>query len=288
MFHNSRFACGLQEFPARINPVLDQDQFDALARKGHNRIPMVREVLSDLDTPLSVYLKLTDGPYTFLLESVEGGSNWGRHSIIGLPARRVFSFRAHTLSVIEDGAVVETREVDDPLAEVERLRAQYRVPHLPDLPAFTGGLVGYFGFETVGYVESRLAKWDRADELGTPDILLVLAEEVAVFDNLKGRLYLIVHADPARPHAYARAQRRLDALAHHLRRAVRRIRNRHMVRRWTSAISNPRSRKKRSRRWWNAARNTSAPATCSRSCPRNASASDSTRGRWMSIARCVP
>ncbi len=197
--------------------MIDQHRFDALAREGHNRIPLVREVLSDLDTPLSVYLKLADGPYTFLLESVEGGANWGRYSIIGLPARRVFSFRAHTLSVIEDGSIIETRQVADPLAEVERLRAQYRVPHLPDLPAFTGGLVGYFGFETVGYAEPRLANWDGADELGTPDILLVLAEEVAVFDNLKGRLYLIVHADPSRPHAYARGQRRLDALAHHLR-----------------------------------------------------------------------
>jgi anthranilate synthase component 1 len=197
--------------------LIDQARFDALAREGHNRIPLVREVLSDLDTPLSVYLKLADGPYTFLLESVEGGANWGRYSIIGLPARRAFSFRAHTLSVIEDGSVIETRQVADPLAEVERLRAQYRVPHLPDLPAFTGGLVGYFGFETVGYAEARLANWDGADELGTPDILLVVAEEVAVFDNLKGRLYLIVHADPSRPHAYARGQRRLDALAHHLR-----------------------------------------------------------------------
>ncbi len=197
--------------------MIDQAQFDALAHAGHNRIPLVREVLSDLDTPLSVYLKLADGPYTFLLESVEGGANWGRYSIIGLPARRVFSFRAHTLSVVEDGAVMETREVADPLAEVERLRKQYRVPQLPGLPPFTGGLVGYFGFETIGYVEPRLAQWDRSDELGTPDILLVLAEELAVFDNLKGRLYLIVHADPARPLAWTRAQRRLDALAHHLR-----------------------------------------------------------------------
>ena len=197
--------------------MIDQARFDALAREGHNRIPLVREVLSDLDTPLSVYLKLADGPYTFLLESVEGGANWGRHSIIGLPARRVFSFRARSLQVIEDGAVVETREVADPLAGIESLRAQYRVPRLPDLPAFSGGLVGYFGFETVGCVEPRLAKPERTDELGTPDILLMLAEEVAVFDNLKGRLYLIVHADPAQPHAYARAQRRLDALAHRLR-----------------------------------------------------------------------
>jgi anthranilate synthase component 1 len=184
---------------------LDQDQFDALACEGHNRIPLVREVLSDLDTPLSVYLKLADGPCTFLFESVEGGANWGRYSIIGLPARRVFVFRGHTLTVSEDGVVIETREVADPLAEIETLRSQYRVPHLPDLPAFTGGLVGYFGFETVGYIEPRLAHFDAPDELGTPDVLLMLAEEVAVFDNLKGRLYLIVHADPARPHAYARA-----------------------------------------------------------------------------------
>jgi anthranilate synthase component I len=197
--------------------VIDQTRFDALARAGHNRIPLVREVLSDLDTPLSVYLKLADGPYTFLLESVEGGASWARYSIIGLPARRVFAFHGHTLTVSEDDVVVETREVADPLAEVEALRARYDVPRLPDLPAFTGGLVGYFGFETVGYIEPRLADWERADELGTPDILLMLAEDVAVFDNLKDRLYLIVHADPAEPHAYARAQRRLDALAHRLR-----------------------------------------------------------------------
>ncbi|MGH8147066.1 MAG: anthranilate synthase component I [Rhodanobacteraceae bacterium] len=197
--------------------MLDQDRFDALAREGHTRIPLVREVLSDLDTPLSVYLKLADGPYTFLFESVDGGANWGRYSIIGLPARRVFAFNAHTLTVSEDGVIVETREVADPLAEIEKLRAQYHVPHLPDLPAFTGGLVGYFGFETVGYIEPRLANFDAPDELGTPDVLLMLAEEVAVFDNLKGRLYLIVHADPAEPNAWARAQRRLDALAHRLR-----------------------------------------------------------------------
>lgn len=197
--------------------MMDQKAFDTLAQEGHTRIPLVREVLSDLDTPLSVYLKLADGPYTFLFESVEGGTNWGRYSIIGLPARRIFTLRGHTLTVSEDGVVVETRELADPLAEIERLRAQYRVPRLPDLPAFTGGLVGYFGFETVGYIEPRLARFDAPDELGTPDVLLMLAEEVAVFDNLKGRLYLIVHADPAEPQAWARTQRRLDALAHRLR-----------------------------------------------------------------------
>jgi anthranilate synthase component 1 len=201
-------------------PVIDAHQFRQLAAAGHNRIPVVREVLSDLDTPLSVYLKLADGPNTFLFESVEGGETWGRYSIIGLPARRSYEFRGHALTVREHGEVVETRELADPLAEVERLRASYEVPRLPELPAFTGGLVGYFGFECIGYIEPRLAAdTGKPDQLGTPDALLLLSEEVAVFDNLKGRLYLIVHADPAEPQAYARAQRRLDALTHRLRHA---------------------------------------------------------------------
>ncbi len=197
--------------------MISKDEFDALARAGHTRIPLAREVFSDLDTPLSVYLKLADGPYTFLFESVAGGATWGRHSIIGLPAKRVYRLRGHELEVEDAGEVTERRHLDDPLAEIEKLRRQYDVPRLPGLPAFSGGLVGYFGFETVGYIEPRLAQWDRPDELGTPDVLLMLAEEIAVFDNLKGRLYLIVHADPSQPQAYAAAQRRLDALVHRLR-----------------------------------------------------------------------
>jgi len=199
--------------------MISPDEFAALAAAGYNRIPVVREVLSDLDTPLSVYLKLADGPYTYLLESVEGGENWGRHSIIGLPCRRVYKLRGNELCVEELGEVVERRTLDDPLSEIEKLRAAFTVPQLPQLPEFSGGLVGYFGFECIGYIEPKLAQWNRADQLGLPDVLLMLSEEVAVFDNLKGRLYLIVHADPAQPQAYARAHRRLDELAFRLRRS---------------------------------------------------------------------
>ena len=193
------------------------EQFEGYAAGGFTRIPVVREVLSDLDTPLSVYLKLADGPYTYLFESVEGGERFGRYSIIGLPAARVYEFRGHELSVLEHGEVVQTRRVEDPFAEVERLRASHSVPVLPGLPGFSGGLVGWFGFECIDYIEPRLARDPLPDELGTPDILLMQSEEVAVFDNLKGRLYLIVHADPDEPQAWARANRRLDALAHRLR-----------------------------------------------------------------------
>jgi anthranilate synthase component 1 len=199
--------------------MISLDEFAAYAAAGHNRIPVVREVLSDLDTPLSVYLKLADGPYTYLLESVEGGENWGRYSIIGLPCRRVYKLRGHELCVEELGEVIERRQLDDPLGEIEKLRAAFKVPQLPQLPEFSGGLVGYFGFECIGYIEPKLAQWNRADQLGLPDVLLMQSEEVAVFDNLKGRLYLIVHADPAQPQAYARALRRLDELAFRLRRS---------------------------------------------------------------------
>ena len=199
--------------------MIDRQQFEQYAAAGYNRIPVVREVLSDLDTPLSVYLKLADGPNTYLLESVEGGETWGRHSIIGLPCKRSYAFRGQMLEIAEYGEVVERHEVADPLAEVERLRQSFRVPKVDGLPAFTGGLVGWFGFECIGYCEPRLAGGDKPDQLGTPDIFLMQSEEVAVFDNLKGRLYLIVHADPAEPQAWARAQRRLDALTHRLRHA---------------------------------------------------------------------
>ncbi len=193
------------------------EQFQQYAAEGSTRIPVVREVLSDLDTPLSVYLKLADAPHTYLFESVEGGERFGRYSIIGLPAKRVIVFRGHTLEIRDHGALVETREVADPFAEVEALRAAHSVPKLEGLPGFTGGLVGWFGFECIEYIEKKLAANANPDQLGTPDILLMLSEELAVFDNLKGRLYLIVHADPREPGAWEAAQARLDALTAKLR-----------------------------------------------------------------------
>ncbi len=199
--------------------MLTQTEFDALVAEGYTRIPIVREVFSDLDTPLSVYLKLADGPYTYLFESVEGGENWGRHSIIGLPAQTLYTLRGHRLTISQYGEVIEERELADPLVALDAIRESFKVPKLPDLPVFTGGLVGYWGFDTIAYVEPKLARTEKPDPLGAPDVLLMLSEEVAVFDNLKGRLYLIVHADPAQPRAFARAHRRLDELAFRLRRS---------------------------------------------------------------------
>ncbi|HID44957.1 MAG TPA: anthranilate synthase component I [Chromatiaceae bacterium] len=193
------------------------EKFDALASQGYNRIPVVCEVLADLDTPLSVYLKLVDGPYGYLFESVQGGEKWGRYSIIGLPCRTQLRVRQHQITITTDGEVAETTEVSDPLAFIEDFQARYKVPELPGLPRFSGGLVGYFGYDTIGYIEPRLFNPDKHDPLGAPDILLMVSDEVVVFDNLAGRMFIIVHADTGRGDTYAGAHARIMELAGRMR-----------------------------------------------------------------------
>ncbi|MEQ1663721.1 MAG: anthranilate synthase component I [Thiobacillus sp.] len=190
----------------------EQEFFD-LARQGYNRIPLVRELPGDLETPLSVYLKLANSPYTYLLESVVGGERFGRFSFIGLPARTVIRVRNHVLTVETDGQVVEEHNLDDPLAFIADFQARFKAAPVAGLPRFTGGLAGYFGYETIRYIEKRLAATRKPDSIHTPDILLMLTEELAVFDNLAGKLYLITHADPMQADAYAAACLRLGALA---------------------------------------------------------------------------
>jgi anthranilate synthase component 1 len=188
------------------------NEFDALIEQGYNRIPVVCEVLADLDTPLSVYLKLVEGPFGFLFESVQGGEKWGRYSIIGLPCHTLMKVRDQQVTIETDGVRVEQLEVEDPLAFVETFKARYRVPELQGMPRFSGGLVGYFGYDTVGYIEPRLRNKDKPDPLDCPDILLMVSDEVVVFDNLSGRMYLIVHADVERGDTLAGTNARIGML----------------------------------------------------------------------------
>ncbi|EXJ15886.1 anthranilate synthase component I [Imhoffiella purpurea] len=170
--------------------------FRALSDQGYNRIPVSCEVLADLETPLSVYLKLADGPYSYLLESVQGGEKWGRYSIIGLPCRTRIRISGRRIRVERDGQVVEEVESTDPLAWLEEFQQRFQVADMAGLPRFTGGLVGYFGYDTIRYIEPRLGDCPNPDQLGTPDILLMVSDEVVVFDNLSGRMYIVVHLDP--------------------------------------------------------------------------------------------
>jgi len=202
-------------------------EFKSLSSQGYNRIPLMLEAFADLETPLSLYLKLAHtkegGKYSFLLESVVGGERFGRYSFIGLPARtlvRASGFGANAQTeVVRDGVVVETAS-GNPLDFIDQYQKRFKVALRPGLPRFCGGLAGYFGYDAVRYIEKKLEATCPPDALGTPDILLLQCEELAVIDNLSGKLYLIVYADPTQPEAYANAKRRLRELKELLRYSV--------------------------------------------------------------------
>jgi anthranilate synthase component 1 len=202
-------------------------EFKSLASQGYNRIPLMAEAFADLETPLSLYLKLAhgkgDGQHSFLLESVVGGERFGRYSFIGLPARtllRASGFgEAAKTEVVTDGVVVETA-AGNPLDFIAAYQQRFKVALRPGLPRFCGGLAGYFGYDTVRHIEKKLEATCPPDSLGCPDILLLQCEELAVIDNLSGKLYLIVYADPAAPESYANAKRRLRELKDALKYSV--------------------------------------------------------------------
>jgi anthranilate synthase component I len=206
---------------------MTESEFNALASQGYNRIPLLAEAFADLETPLSLYLKLAHsqdgGRYSFLLESVVGGERFGRYSFIGLPARtlvRASGFGSDAVTeVVTDGQVVESSR-QNPLDFIAAYHQRFKVALRPGLPRFCGGLAGYFGYDAVRYIEKKLEKTCPPDTLGCPDILLLQCEELAVIDNLSGKLYLIVYADPAAPDAFAAATRRLQALKARLQQPV--------------------------------------------------------------------
>ncbi len=198
---------------------MNQDIFDTYIAQGYNRVPVRRTILADLDTPLSAYLKLADAPHSYLFESVQGGEKWGRYSMLGLPAKTIIKVFGLQVEVHRAHQPVESVEVADPLAWITEFQQQYQVPDVEDLPRFNGGLVGYFGYETIRYIEKKLANGrDKPDPIGTPDIVLMVSDEVVVFDNLRGELHLIVLAEAG---GYKQSQQRLDALERQLQEARR-------------------------------------------------------------------
>jgi anthranilate synthase component 1 len=199
---------------------INQAEFNALAAQGYNRIPLVLETFADLDTPLSLYLKLANQPFSYLLESVQGGERFGRYSIIGLPAKTRIVAHGRKVEVIEADAVVESVEDTNPLDFVKAYQARFKTPPYEGLPRFTGGLAGYFGYETVRYIEKRLANTSKPDAIATPDVLLMVSEQLAVVDNLSGKLYFIVYADTSEANAYENAHATLNALLKMLKKAV--------------------------------------------------------------------
>ena len=199
---------------------INQTEFNALSAQGYNRIPLVLETFADLDTPLSLYLKLANQPFSYLLESVQGGERFGRYSIIGLPAKTRIVAHGFTVQVHENNKIIETFDNTNVLDFVKQFQARFKTPPYEGLPRFTGGLAGYFGYETIRYIEKRLSETNKPDAINTPDVLLMVSEEIAVVDNLSGKLYFIVYANPNEANAYDKARSRLSDLVHMLRKTV--------------------------------------------------------------------
>ena len=199
---------------------MKQADFDRLAHEGYNRIPVTLETFADLDTPLSIYLKLAEGAHSYLLESVQGGERFGRYSFIGLTTPTRIAVTNSTILLLSGNRVAERREHTNPMSFVSEFMARFKVPDIPGLPRFCGGLVGYFGYDTVRCIEPKLADAKKPDPLGVPDILLLLSEEIAIVDNLSGKLTLVVFAEPGFPGAWKHAQARLKELLAKLRAPV--------------------------------------------------------------------
>ena len=199
---------------------INQTEFNALTKQGYNRIPLVLETFADLDTPLSLYLKLANAPFSYLLESVQGGERFGRYSIIGLPAKTRIVAHGFTVQVLHENKIIETHENTNALDFVKQFQARFKTPPYEGLPRFTGGLAGYFGYETIRYIEKRLANTAKLDAINTPDVLLMVSEEIAVVDNLSGKLYFIVYANSNGANAYETARLRLNDLVQMLRKTV--------------------------------------------------------------------
>src|SRR5450756_1348345 len=157
---------------------MNESEFNRLAAEGYNRIPLTLETFADLDTPLSIYLKLANKPYSYLLESVIGGERFGRYSIIGLPARERVQVSGNEVAVVRGRETVERVLVEDPLAFIEKYQGRIKAAPLEGELRFAGGLAGYFSYDAVRYIERRLAATKKPDPLGVPDILLMLSEEL--------------------------------------------------------------------------------------------------------------
>jgi len=177
---------------------MEKSHFNALVEQGYNHIPVSRELLVDTDTALALYLKLANTPYSYFLESVQGGEKWSRYSFIGLKAQTVIQVFDYQVTVEKEGKVVETHQVDDPLRWIEEYQGQFKVPKIEHLPVFNGGLVGYFGYEIIRYIEPKLSDIDKPDELQVADILLMLSNDLLVVDNLSSKAHIITHVDPAK------------------------------------------------------------------------------------------
>lgn len=193
------------------------EKFKQYADQGYSKIPLMKTILADLETPLSAYMKLANGPYSYLFESVQGGENWGRYSIIGLPCNEVIKITGNNIRLESNGRLTNSLSSDAPLDWVRQYASTFNIPDIDGLPRFSGGLVGYFGYETIHYIEPKVAENSqqnkKEDPIGSPDILLMISEEVLIFDNVNNQIMIVTHVDPTLETAYQDGLSRLEELS---------------------------------------------------------------------------
>ena len=203
-----------------MTTLITSDKFNTYKHEGFNFIPLVKSFDVGHETPLSIYQKLANLPFSYLLESVEGGERFGRYSIIGLPSKKRIVIRDDVIEVIHQDKVIQKEATQNPLDFIQNYLSQFKVPSDIELPRFAGGLAGYFGYETIQYIESRLKHKKTKDILGVPDILLMLSDELIVVDNVAQKIFIVAYADPSIQNAYALGVERLDSLYQKLNQSV--------------------------------------------------------------------
>ncbi len=194
---------------------------ETLAQQG-NLMPVWRELPADLETPVSVFLKLRTGQPAFLLESVDKGEHVGRYSFVGVRPSGILTARGGTLSLIEDGSTRRLAASGNPLDAMRDILGRYRPVGVEGLPRFVGGMVGYLGYETARFYD-RVPIAPRPG-LGLPDSVFLLTDTVVVFDHVKRRILVVAHAhldDSENPQAaYQEAVDRIDAVVSALNRPL--------------------------------------------------------------------
>jgi anthranilate synthase component I len=204
-----------------MTTLITLDKFNTYKAEGFNFIPLVKSFDVGHETPLSIYQKLANLPFSYLLESVEGGERFGRYSIIGLPSKKRIVIRDDVIEVIDQNQVIEKETTQNPLNFIQNYLSQFKVPHDLELPRFAGGLAGYFGYETIQYIEARLKHKKTKDAIGVPDILLMLSDELIVVDNVAKKIFIVSYADPSIKDAYALSVARLDKLYDQLHQSMK-------------------------------------------------------------------
>ena len=174
---------------------MTEQDFIKHIEQGYNLIPLKSTLINDGLDPIDVYQKLSNMPKSYLLESLEGKKDWSRYTIIGLPSEEYIELKDNKIKYFISNKLVEEIETNNPIDWIEEFQNKFNVPNDLDLPKFQGGLVGYFGFDTVKYFEPAIKATIQKDEMDTPDICLIVSKEFLIFDKINNKIHIVIYTN---------------------------------------------------------------------------------------------